>query len=402
MTVDPPLLAIDGGEPVRRDVLPYARQWLDERDEQAVLEVLRSDWLTTGPSVTRFEDAVRERTGAAGAVAVSSGTAALHAVMHAAGVGAGDEVIVPAMTFAATANAAVFQGATPVFADVLPGTLLVDPERVATLVGPRTRAIVGVDYGGQPCDYEALGQVAERQGLALIADAAHSLGASLRGRPVGTLADLTTLSFHPVKHITTGEGGMVLSAKADRLATLRRFRNHGFDRDHLQRAAEDSWRYDMIDLGFNYRLTDIQSALGMSQLARLDEWIARRRDIASRYTAFLRRGVLPARPLDLAPGVEHAYHLYVVSLDQERLSVGRDRVFAALRAEGIGVNVHYTPVHLHRFYRERFGTGPGGCPVAEAAFDRILSLPMFPAMTDGDVEDVARGLTKVLTAYAVP
>jgi perosamine synthetase len=244
----------------QRPVMPYGRQVIDETDIEAVVQVLRSDWLTTGPRVEEFEQAVARCVDAPYAVAVSNGTAALHAAMYAIGVGPGDEVIVPAMTFAATANSVVYQGGTPVFADVEPQTLLLDPLQVAAKITPRTKAVVAVDYAGQPCDYTALRDIVEKHGVLLIADACHALGASCEGKPVGSLADLTVFSFHPVKHITTGEGGMVVTAHAELAARMRLFRNHGISSDHRQRHQLGTWYYEMTDLGYNYRLTDLQCA----------------------------------------------------------------------------------------------------------------------------------------------
>jgi len=372
-------------------MLPYARQCVTEDDVRAVVEVLRGDWLTTGPAVERFERAFAEYVGTAEAVAVSSGTAALHAAMFALGIGPGDDVIVPAMTFAASANAIVFQRATPVFADVERDTLLLGPEQVEARLTSRTRAIMAVDYAGQPCDYQALRSIARQRDLALVADASHALGARDGGRPVGGLADLSTFSLHAVKAVTTGEGGVVATDDASLAARMRRFRNHGFNRDHRERAETGGWYYEMTELGYNYRLTDFQCALGLSQLSKLDDWLARRREIARHYDRAF--ASLPGiEPLGTREGAFHARHLYVVRLDRQRLGVGRAGVFGALRAEGIGAGVHYIPVHLHPFYRERFGTGPGSCPVAEAAYEQILSLPVFPAMTDQDVSRVVRAL----------
>ena len=382
-----------------RRFIPYGRQWVGEEDIQAVVEVLCSDWLTTGPLVEKFEAAVAEFVGAEHAVAISNGTAALHASVYAAGIGPGDEVIVPAMTFAASANCAIYQGATPAFADVDPETLLLDPRQVAERLTPRTKAVVAVDYAGQPCDYDALREITERHGLVLIDDACHAIGGGYRGRAVGTLADLNTFSFHPVKHITTGEGGAVTTNDAEMARRLRLFRNHGITTDHRQREKQGSWFYEMVDLGYNYRLTDIQCALGISQLGRLRGWVARRREIARRYDeAFA--GLTSVNPLGVRADVSHAYHIYVVRLNLERLTTDRAGVFKRLRAEGVGVNVHYIPVHLHPFYRERFGTGPGLCPVAEAAYERILTLPLFPAMSDEDVEAVITAVRGIEDAFA--
>jgi perosamine synthetase len=387
-------LSLHGGEPIRTTRLPYGRQWLDEDDIAAVVDVLRSDWLTTGPKVSAFEAEFAATTGAREAVAVSSGTAALHAAVYAIGVGPGDEVIVPAMTFAATANCVVFQGGTPVFADVEADTLLLGPGQVVSRIGPRTKAIIAVDYAGHPCDYDGLRSLANEHGLTLIADACHALGATYRGRKVGTLADLSAFSFHPVKHITTGEGGMVTTDRTDWAQRMQRFRSHGITADHRQREREGSWFYEMTDLGYNYRISDVQCALGISQLAKLSRWVERRQLIAQRYNQAF--ADLPGiRPLGTRCDVGHAYHLYVVRIDEAILGVDRGQVFRALQAEGIGVNVHYVPVHLHPFYRQRFGTGPGDCPVAEAAYAQVLTLPIFPAMTEQDIDDVVVAVHKV-------
>jgi perosamine synthetase len=390
-------LAIDGGTPVRQTMLPYGRQCIDEDDIRAVVEVLRSDWITTGPKVAEFEEAFANFVGAKHAVAVSSGTAALHAAIYAAGIGPGDEVIVPVMTFAATANCVVFQGGTPVFADVEADTLLLDPVQVEAKITPRTKAIIAVDYTGQPCDYDVLRAIADRHGLALVADACHALGGSYKGCPVGSLADLNIFSFHPVKHITTGEGGMITTDDSDFARRMRVFRNHGITSDHRQRQEQGSWFYEMVDLGYNYRLTDFQCALGMSQLQKLPRWMARRQEIARRYNAALAE-ISAVEPLDVREDVSHAYHLYVIKLDLNQLRGTRNELFTALRAEGIGVNVHYIPVHLHPFYRKRFATKPGLCPVAEAAYERILTLPIFPH-TNEEVEKVITAVRKVIEAY---
>jgi len=367
--------------------LPYARQAIEATDVRAVTEVLLSDWITTGPKVEEFEASVAAYVNARAGVAVCNGTAALHAAVHAAGIGPGDEVIVPAMTFAASANVVLYQGAMPVFADVLPDTLLLDPAQVEAKLGPRTKAIMAVDYTGHPCDYDALRAIADRSGLCLIADAAHALGAEYKGRKVGTLADMTTFSFHPVKHITTGEGGMIVTDD-DRLAErMRQFRNHGISTDARTRAEKGTWFYEMIDLGYNYRLTDIQCALGLSQMGRLTQSLERRRAIARRYAKAFER-VPGIQPLAVSSDVLHAYHLYVIQIDPERFGMDRNLAYRKLHEGGIGVNVHYIPVYLHPYYRQRLGIQPGLCPVTEAAYERILSLPMFPSMTEADAERV--------------
>ena len=393
-------LAIDGGMPVRQTLLPYGRQSVDETDIRSVVEVLRSEWLTTGPKVGEFEREFARAVGAREAVAVSSGTAALHAAMHALGIGSGDEVIVPAMTFAASANCVVYQRATPVFADVEPNDLLIDVEDVEAKITPRTRAIIAVDYAGQPCDYNRLYSVARDHNLALVADACHSLGGIYQGRSVGTLGDLNVFSLHPVKAMTTGEGGIITTQDSEAARRMRSFRNHGVNSDHFQRDKQGSWFYEMTELGYNYRLNDVQCALGLSQLQKLPDWIARRRAIAHSYDqAFA--DAAEFQPLLAAEDAESAYHLYVIRLNLAGLRADRAEVFAALRAEGIGVNVHYVPVHLHPFYRRRFGTYPGLCPTAEAVYQQILSLPIFPSMSDQDVDDVIEALWKVVNAYGI-
>jgi perosamine synthetase len=390
-------LAIDGGLPVRAALLPYGRQALTEDDVQAVLGVLRSDWLTTGPQVDAFERAVARAVGAPHAVALASGTAALHGAMFAAGVGPEDEVIVPAVTFAASANAVLYQGARPVFADVRPETLNVDPADVEAKLTSRTRAIVAVDFAGQPADLDELRALARGHGLVLVEDAAHALGAEYRGRPVGALADLTTFSFHPVKHITTGEGGLAATGDAGMYARLRRFRNHGLETESHERHARGLEYSPMIDLGYNYRLTDLGCALGLSQLARLEPMLKRRAEIAQRYRAELGEEaglMLPA----VAADVRHAWHLFTILLDLPRLRADRRTILAALRAENIGATVHYVPVYWHPYYEAR-GYHRGLCPRAEWAFERLLTLPLFPTMTEADIEDVLAAVRKVLGHY---
>ena len=313
----------------QQSYIPYGRQQIDEDDIQAVVKVLRSDWLTTGPKVSEFEQAVADFVGAKYAVAVNSGTAALHAAMYAIGIGPGDEVILPPMTFAATANAVVFQGGTPVFADVDPDTLLIDPNEVEDKITPRTKAIVAVDYAGQPCDYDALRAIAERNGLFLVADACHALGAEYKGKKVGTLADLTVFSFHPVKHITTGEGGMVTTYDPEFAERMRMFRNHGITRNpskflnanspmpsapcsNLHAPCDMPFYYEMHDLGYNYRITDLQCALGLSQLKKLPNFLERRREIATCYDKAL-ADIPGIEPLglraDVLPAAQSARHM---------------------------------------------------------------------------------------------
>ncbi len=389
-------LAIDGGMPVRRALLPYGRQALTDADIAAVVDVLRSDWITTGPTVERFEAAFAARVGAAHAVTFSSGTAALHGAAFAAGLQPGDEAITSPLTFCATSNAVLYQGAVPVFADVRDDRLTIDVTAVEARLTPKTRAILPVDYAGHPADLDALMAMAAARGLIVIEDAAHALGATYHGRPVGQIAHMTVFSLHPVKHLTTGEGGVVTTNDADVARRLRSFRSHGIDSDARTRHEQGQWFYEMTALGFNYRLTDIACALGLSQLPRLSANLAARRAIAARYAVEL--ADVPALRLpESAPDVEPAWHLYPVRVQPP---LDRGAVFRALRAEGIGVNVHYIPVHLHPYYRDRFGDRRGAYPRAERAYAELLSLPMFHSMTTADVDDVVAAVRKVMCHFS--
>ena len=393
------VLAIDGGTPVRKTLLPYGRQSISEDDIQAVVSVLRSDWLTTGPKVAEFEEALAAWVGAKYAVAFSSGTAALHGAAFAAGLNPGDEAITSPLTFAATANCVLYQGARPVFADVSADTLNLDPDRLGERITTSTRAVLPVDYAGHPADLDPILVLAERHGLTVIEDACHALGAEYKRRRTGGIAHMSVFSFHPAKHVATGEGGMVTTNRADLAESLRRFRNHGISSDARQRHASGQWHYEMVLLGFNYRLTDVACALGLSQLKKLEANLARRRRIAARYMAAFRnlRGVVAP---SVRPNVNPAWHLYPVRVNPALLNADRAHVFRALRAENIGVNVHYIPVHTHPYYRDRFGYKGGEYPVAETACEQLISLPMFHGMTDEDVQDVIEALTKVMNHYA--
>ena len=398
-TVSSQVLAINGGQPVRENFLPYGHQSIEESDIQAVIDVLRSDWLTTGPKVGEFEEAFAARVGAAYAVSFSSGTAALHAAAFAAGIEPGDEAITTPLTFAATANCVLYQRATPVFADVCPDTLNLDPEQVAKRISSKTRAILPVDYAGHPADLNTILALARDHGAVVIEDGCHALGSELDGKKVGSIADMTVFSFHPVKHITTGEGGMVTTGDAKFAETLRRFRNHGISSEARQRQNAGQWHYEMVLLGFNYRLPDFACALGIEQLKRLDANLQRRREIAVTYTKAF--GEIPGvvSPA-VRSGANPAWHLYPLRLDLEKLTADRAQIFRALRAENIGVNVHYIPVHLHPYYRDHFGYRGGEFPVAEDAYSRLISLPMFHAMTDQDVSDVITAVARVVSSYS--
>lgn len=374
--------------------IPYGRQCVTEEDIKAVSDVLRSDWLTTGPKVEEFEEAFAAKVGSRYAVALSSGTAALHAAALAACIGPEDEVITTPMTFAATANCVLYQGGRPVFSDVEPETLLVDASKIEEKITPKTKAIIAVDYAGQPCDYDELKSIAKRHNLTLIADACHALGATYKGRNVGTLADMTVFSFHPVKHITTGEGGMVTTDDPELAKRVRVFRNHGITSDHRERERCGSWFYEMVDLGYNYRLPDINCALGLSQLKRLDQNVSRRRELAALYNKAFSK-IEAVRPLTQKADRKSSWHLYVVKLDLSKIRTTRKDVFSSLRDEGIGVNVHYIPVYWHPYY-QKLGYKKGLCPVAEKAYEEIVTLPLFCAMSDSDAAQVVSAVKKTL------
>jgi perosamine synthetase len=390
-------LAIDGGQPTRATMLHYAHQWIDNDDIEAVVNVLKSDWLTTGPNVQAFEKAVAEYTGAKYAVAVNTGTAALHGAVYSAGIGPGDEVIVTPLTFVASANCALYVGAKPVFADIDSRTLNIDPKEVEKKITSRTKAIVAVDLCGQPCDHDELRRVAEKHNLIVIEDASHALGGMYCGRKVGTLQELTTLSFHPVKQITTGEGGMVLTDDERKAEKIRSFRHHGIDIDFHKRGQSNLWTYDVVNLGFNYRITDISCALGISQLRKLDGWLDRRRYIVEQYNKAFSN--LPGIEIPFVdPRCVSAWHLYVIRLNTGKLSAGREVIFKALRAENIGVNVHYIPIPWLGLY-QKLGYSKGSCPVAENEYERLITLPLFPAMSEQDIQDVIMAVTKVIQTY---
>jgi len=379
---------------VSGEFIPYGRQIIEDDDVAAVVGVLRGDWLTTGPAVVTFEEEFAAFVEAPHAVAVSSGTAALHLSALVADLGPGDEVIVPALTFVASANAARYVGATVVFADVDPRTWLIDVHAVRELITTRTKAIVGVDYAGSPCDWPALRELADAHGLVLIEDAAHAPGASIDGRQVGSFADFTCFSFHPVKHLTTAEGGMVTTTTSERADRLRSVRGHGIANDFRARESAGTWEYDQRELGFNYRLPDTACALGLSQLHKQPEWLRRRRRIAERYdSAFA--GMPEVQTQVVPDGRVSAWHLYPVRITSPDAADLRARVFAQMREAGIGVNVHYRPVYLNSYYRD-LGYPEGLCPQAEAIYSGLLSLPMWPGLTEAQQDRVVSTLSEAL------
>ncbi len=367
-----------------RSRLPYGRQWIDEPDIEAVVEVLRGDWLTTGPKVREFETALAAAVGVPRATVVNSGSAALHVGYFAAGLGVGDEIVTSPLTFVSTASCALHLGASVRFADVDPRTGNLDPEAADAAVGKACRLIVPIDYAGHPADYAAIGSIAERHGVAIVCDGAHSLGALRDGRSSAQLADATTTSFHAVKVVTTAEGGALFTAREDWAERAERFRDHGIERAAVHhRKAGGDWYYEMQALGFNYRLPDVLCALGLSQLRKLDAFVARRREIAARYSSAL-SSVEELELPTTEPGVEPSWHLYVVRVREAKR---REALFDRLRSEGLGVQLHYHPVHLHPLF-EDLGYTAGSCPVAEDFAARALSLPIYPAMDDRDVERV--------------
>lgn len=367
-------------------MLPYGKQSIDQTDIDAVVAAAAATMLTSGPMVEQFEHDFARVTDCKNAIALSSGTAALHAALDAIGIAENDEVIVPAITFVATANAVLYCGGRPVFADVERDTLLIDVADVAQKITPRTKAIIAVDYAGQPCDYDNLRELADRFGIRLIADACHSLGGSYQDRPVGALADMSCFSFHPVKQITTCEGGMVTTNDDSAAQQMRKFRSHGIDATAAKRQKSNSHRYDMQSLGFNYRLSDLQCALGVSQLKKLNQFVDRRQEIALRYQRQLASTAFVNLLIDQENRTS-GRHLMVMKWDHQSAGISRDMAYDFLRKSKIGVNVHYRPVYQNSFYQQRFGRDVT-CPIADAVYQQILSLPIFPTMTDQQVDFV--------------
>lgn len=387
------LLVIDRKEEIKM-YIPYGRQWIEEDDIEAVVQVLKSDFLTTGPAVSEFEKKMAEYTGAKYAVAVSNGTAALHIACLAAGIGKGDEVITSPITFAASANCVLYCGGKPVFADIDAKTYNISPESVREKITEHTKAIIPVHYTGQPCDMDEIHAIAKEHDLLVIEDGAHALGASYKGKKIGGLSDMTIFSFHPVKHITTGEGGMVLTNDEELYKKLLYFRTHGITRDtSLMEKNEGAWYYEQIDLGFNYRITDFQCALGTTQLRKLDRFVTRRKEIAEKYNAAFASQSHIVAPYQ-AENCDSSWHLYVIKLQ----GIDRKEAFDKLRKDGIGVNVHYIPVYHHPYY-QKHGYKDVCCQNAEDLYANCISIPMYPGLTEEEQDYVIEKVKEVGKNY---
>jgi dTDP-4-amino-4,6-dideoxygalactose transaminase len=386
---------------MRDSFLPYCLPFIGEEEIAEVADSLRSGWVTTGPKVQRFEQEFAAYTGARHAVAVNSCTAALHVSLAALGVGPGDEVIVPTLTFCATANVVVHLGAKPVIVDV-DRNFQIDPEGVRRAIGARTKAIIPVHYGGQACALREILELAGSHGIPVIEDAAHAAGAEYAGSRIGTHGRAACFSFYAIKNMTTGEGGMITTNDDGLAARLRLLSLHGMSRDAWKRYTEaGSWHYEVLEPGYKYNMTDMQAALGIHQLRRLDGFIRRRQEIAAVFDeAFsnLQELLLPAR----LPGRNHTFHLYPIRIEVGRLQLNRSEFIEQLRARNIGASVHFIPLHRHQFYRERYGYRPQQFPVAEEIFRGLLSLPLYPKMTGRDARDVVAAVREVVDAYRVP
>ena len=393
-------LAIHGGKPVRNSKIFYGKQLVDEEDIKAVEEVLRSDYLTCGPKIGEMEQALADYTGAKYAVAVSNGTAALHCACIAAGVGSGDEVITTSITFAASANCALYCGARPVFADINPETYNIDPTSIRKHITEKTKAIVAVDFTGQVVEYEAIRAICDEYNLVFIEDAAHSLGTKYNGKQVGSLADMTTFSFHPVKTITGGEGGAILTNNPEYHKRLVLAHTHGIthEQDWMMDAPhEGPWYYEQIALGYNYRITDFQAALIISQMKKLDKFIARRKEIVQRYNEAFANipEIIVQKEI---PESDTCRHLYIIRLDLDKLNCTRREFFDAMSAENVQCQIHYVPVYWFPYYQQ-LGYKKGLCPKAEDVYKGIMSIPLYPRMTNQDVDDVIHAVSKVVEYY---
>lgn len=391
-------LAINGGKPVRDTYLSYGRQYIDDDDIESVIKTLRGDYLTTGPNVHEFEERIAKYVGAKYAVAVSNGTAALHCACYAAGIKKDDEVLVPAISFAATANCVLYCGGKPVFVDITSDTYNIDVDKIEEKITDKTKAIIPVHFAGQSVDMDKIVEIAKKHDLVIIEDGAHALGAQYKNEKVGIKGDMAEFSFHPVKPITTGEGGVIVTNSKEYYEKLLLFRSHGITRNvDMMESNEGPWYYEQIDLGYNYRITDLQCALGLSQFNKLDSFISRRREIAQIYNeAFKEMEEINVPKEDEFSN--SGWHIYVITLNLNKLSVGRKEIFEALQKENIGVNVHYLPIYLHPYY-SKLGYEQGECPVAEDVYNKMITIPLFPAMNEEDIQSVIKGVKKVINHY---
>ena len=394
-------LAIFGGKPVREKAISYGRQWIEQDDIDAVVATLKSDYLTCGPKIEEMERKLCEVTGAKYAVGVSNGTAALHIAAMAAGFGEGDEVIVSSITFAASSNCVLYCGAKPVFADIDPETYNIAPASIRRLITPRTKGIVAVDFTGQATELDEIREICREHGLILIEDAAHSLGTKYKGQPVGSIADMTCFSFHPVKTVTCGEGGAVTTNDEALYRRLLRLRAHGITRnqEEMVHPTDAGWYNEQVELGYNYRMTDFQAALLISQLGKLDKFSKRRREIVQMYDrAFADMPeVTVQREI---PESDTTRHLYILRLNLEKLRCDRRQFFDAMTAENVRPQVHYLPVYRHSYY-EKLGYERGSCPNAEKYYNEVMSIPLYYSLTDDDVEDVIRAVKKIVDYYRI-
>ena len=392
-------LAIDGGAPVRATFLPFHQPSIDADDERAVLDALRSGWITTGPRTKKFEKTFAEYTGAAHCVAVNSCTAALHLALEAIGVGPGDEVITSPVTFASTANVIVHRGARPVFVDVEADTLNLDLAAFESAMTPRTKAVIPVDFAGQPCEFDEITAISHRHGVTVIEDAAHAVGAEFKGKRIGGIADMTAFSFYATKNITSGEGGALTTDRAEWAERVQIMALHGISRDAWKRYGTSGYaHWDILAPGYKYNMFDLQGALVMSQLAKIERFHQRRMAIKARLDAGLRDLPELSFPVERGNRV-HAHHLYPVIVRVEALTADRDTVMNAIQAENVGIGIHFRAVHLHPYYAETFGFRRGMFPRAEYYSDRTISLPLYPRMTDAEADDVVAAVRKVIARY---
>lgn len=393
-------LAILGGEPVRKEFLSFHQPLIGQEEEMEVIDTLRSGWITTAQKTKRFEEMFKEYIGVKFAIGVNSCTAALHLGLVASNIGHGDEVITTPITFAATANVIIHRGAKPVFVDVEPDTLNIDAAKIEEKITKRTKAIVPVHFTGHPCEMDKILEIAKKYNLMVMEDAAHALESKYHGQKVGQIGDIGTFSFYATKNITTGEGGMLTTNNEEIARMVQIMALHGLSQDAWKRYSEAGWKhYDVIYAGYKYNMFDIQAALGLHQLAKAEDFLITRQKYVQMYDEAF-KDIPQIKPLARRENIKHAHHLFVVIVDTDKISVGRDDILTALKAENIGMAVHFRALHLQPFYREKFGFKQGDLPLAEYASDRIISLPLYPKMTTEDVEDVIKAVKKVIGFYS--